>query len=369
MQCGTAATLYDPLTGYTHTHTHTHTHTCRPCSADSTIRRMNGPALMNSCICCHDVGQLGKFNISTRVHVQQHDLWRHSFWGHLTLWTADELSLIASLLRVGSNVWKGVYLSCNSNTHWVSLWASWRRGLCVHSQKEFNQELFAPHTHSHRSSQSFCILHFSFLTSTFDNFLQCDTHICGTAGQSVTSDNTHAKKALVEHTCMSHAQSESHPTFGVAGGGQDGARRAEEVRQITGKAFHLLHRCSPTGEERRVAAGLRIRTAAATASRRGTGGVRGRGSRSAAQGAMTASLYRSRGSRQAGGLRWNCAPPPGANSAQCQRTSHRFRVGGSLRGESCEERLSPLRTEVNVCGLPVQPPLTHTHTLCQIIGV
>ncbi|KAM7389509.1 hypothetical protein PAMP_023483 [Pampus punctatissimus] len=43
------------------------------------------------------------------------------------------------------------------------------------------------------------------------------------------------------------------PTFGVTSGRQDGARRAEEVREITGKTFHLLLRCLPTGEERFVA--------------------------------------------------------------------------------------------------------------------
>ena len=50
------------------------------------------------------------------------------------------------------------------------------------------------------------------------------------------------------------APTASHPTFGVASGGQDGARRAEEVREITGKTFHLLLlRCLLTGEERCVA--------------------------------------------------------------------------------------------------------------------
>lgn len=45
----------------------------------------------------------------------------------------------------------------------------------------------------------------------------------------------------------------SPPTFGVASGGQDSTRRAEEVRQITGKTFHLLLRCYPTAGEGLVA--------------------------------------------------------------------------------------------------------------------
>lgn len=86
----------------------------------------------------------------------------------------------------------------------------------------------------------------------------------------------------------------SHPTFGVASGGQDGARRAEEVRQITGKTFHLLLRCWPTGEERCVAGSTSAlpRRQQAREKPEGRAGARegGGGSLSAAQGAMTASL-------------------------------------------------------------------------------
>lgn len=108
------------------------------------------------------------------------------------------------------------------------------------------------------------------------------------------------------------APSASHPTFGVASGGQDGARRAEEVREITGKTFHLLLRCLPTGGERCVAGSTSALPPRQPARERNQGGAGGeRGSLSAAQGAMTASLFSQADSagRQAADSGENCASP------------------------------------------------------------
>lgn len=69
------------------------------------------------------------------------------------------------------------------------------------------------------------------------------THVSGTPNYVIIKQLTEPWKPPFQG---------SHPTFGVASGGQDGARRAEEVREVTGKTFHLL-RCLPSGEERCVA--------------------------------------------------------------------------------------------------------------------
>lgn len=85
----------------------------------------------------------------------------------------------------------------------------------------------------------------------------------------------------------------SRPTFGVASGGEDGARRAEDVREIAGKTFHLLLRCLPTAEERCVA-GSASALPPRQPSQRGepgrAGGERGSPSAAPRRGAMTASL-------------------------------------------------------------------------------
>lgn len=128
----------------------------------------------------------------------------------------------------------------------------------------------------------------------------------------------------------------SHPTFGVASGGEDCARRAEKVREVTGKTFHLLLRCLPTGEERCVAGSTSALTPRQPAREEpGRGGVCAggeRGSLSAAQGAMTASLFRSRRRRQAGKAGrqadWLAA---GSGETALRVSAQRFRVGGPLR--------------------------------------
>ncbi len=76
---------------------------------------------------------------------------------------------------------------------------------------------------------------------------------CVRQGQS--SSPKHSCHTLkVSNSQPMTAPSASHPTFGVASRGEDGARRAEKVRKITGKTFHLLLlRCLPTDEERCVA--------------------------------------------------------------------------------------------------------------------
>lgn len=131
----------------------------------------------------------------------------------------------------------------------------------------------------------------------------------------------------------------SHPTFGVASGGEDCARRAEKVREVTGKTFHLLLRCLPTGEERCVAGSTSALTPRQPAREEpGRGGVCAggeRGSLSAAQGAMTASLFRSRRRRQAGKA-GRQADWLAAGSGETARralgvSAQRFRVGGPLR--------------------------------------
>lgn len=65
--------------------------------------------------------------------------------------------------------------------------------------------------------------------------------------------NIHITRTKVSNSKTINSPSASHPTFGVASGGQDGAWRAEEVREITGKTFHLLPRWLPTAEEDLVA--------------------------------------------------------------------------------------------------------------------
>lgn len=109
-------------------------------------------------------------------------------------------------------------------------------------------------------------------------------------------------------------------TFGVASGGEDGARRAEEVREVTGKTFHLLLRCLPTAEERCVAGSTSALPPRQPAREEPGGGAGGeRGSLSAAQGAMTASLFSqadSASKRQAAGsVGGNCAPARGKEAA------------------------------------------------------
>lgn len=140
-----------------------------------------------------------------------------------------------------------------------------------------------------------------------------------------------------EHSCHTLKVGNSQPvtsphrrptlTFGVASGGEDGARRAEEVREVTGKTFHLLLRCLPTAEERCVAGSTSALPPRQPAREEPGGGAGGeRGSLSAAQGAMTASLFfagRQRRQKAGSWLRGGKlrAGSGEGNSARCQRLS------------------------------------------------
>lgn len=97
----------------------------------------------------------------------------------------------------------------------------------------------------------------------------------------------------------------SHPTFGVASGGEDGARRAEEVREIAGKTFHLLLRCLPTAEERCVAGSTSALPPRQPATEEPGGAGGERGSPSAAQGGYDSITS---GRRSGSRLRWKWAP-------------------------------------------------------------
>lgn len=113
---------------------------------------------------------------------------------------------------------------------------------------------------------------------------------------SVASPETFMSRALEVSnsqplTASPKARPASRPTFGVASGGEDCARRAEDVREIAGKTFHLPLRCLPTAEERCVA-GSTSALPPRRSSHRGNRGVR-EGSdgalRQRRRGAMTAS--------------------------------------------------------------------------------
>lgn len=108
--------------------------------------------------------------------------------------------------------------------------------------------------------------------------------------------------------------------------------------------------------------GLHIRTAAATASQRRNRGVqgRGRGSLSAAQGFMTASLFAGKTAqtgRQQAPVKLRAAR--GANSARCQRASailvgNVSSVGAGCEAEGVQDRgsLLPWMGGQCMCGLP-----------------
>lgn len=117
----------------------------------------------------------------------------------------------------------------------------------------------------------------------------------GAAASSIL--NIHVTRSLSKQLAAADGNLQpppaSRPTFGVASGGEDGARRAEDVREIAGKTFHLLLRCLPTAEERCVA-GSASALPPRQPSQRGepgrAGGERGSPSAAPRRGAMTASL-------------------------------------------------------------------------------
>lgn len=164
------------------------------------------------------------------------------------------------------------------------------------------------------------------------------------------------------------APSESHPTFGVASGGEDGARRAEKVREIAGKTFHLLLRCLPTGEERCVV-GSTSALSPRQPAREEPGGC-GRGTRLSVHGAGgydSITFCRLSGSR----LRGNCAPLTEPTAHGVGAPQLRLSPGLLVRVRpgrgGC---LCPHRWEVNVAYM-LSVGVTPTHPLplvfvCQV---
>lgn len=149
-----------------------------------------------------------------------------------------------------------------------------------------------------------------------------------------------------EHSCHTLKVGNSQPvtsphrrptlTFGVASGGEDGARRAEEVREVTGKTFHLLLRCLPTAEERCVA-GSTSALPPRQPAREEPGGGCGRGERLSVRGAggYDSITFFRRQTAQAKGRQlapWGeTARRLGGRKQRTVLAPLRFRVGGPVR--------------------------------------
>lgn len=155
----------------------------------------------------------------------------------------------------------------------------------------------------------------------------------------------------------------------MASGGEDGARRAEKVREIAGKTFHLFLRCLPTADERCVAGSTSALPPRQPAREEPRGC--GRGKRLSVRGAGGYDSITF--SRQSVKLR-------AAQGAQQRTVSGRlgFRVGSSYRAQAtCLSesrtggRLCPLRWEVNVYVVCRYRPHPHPSLLmfvCQATG-
>lgn len=200
--------------------------------------------------------------------------------------------------------------------------------------------LFAPDTHTNIKNPLihlhffFSSLHLRMAPTTSRTVTRLQWVSSTTTGQSNFCTHAHCmcqgQGSSPQHSChtlkVSNSQpvtapSASHPTFGVASGGQDGARRAEEVREITGKTFHLLLRCLPTGEERCVA-GSTSALPPRQQAREEPGGC-GRGKRLSVRGAggydsITFRRQTAQPGRQQAPVKLRAAR--GVNSALCQRT-------------------------------------------------